>query len=291
MKRLSLLAALLTTAGLSGQADAAGRLVDVSVYDRSQGRELPVYYHDGKYYVAGKPGNEYQVSLRSQTSEDLLGVLSVDGVNVISGQTASWNQSGYVLNPWNETEVKGWRKSQHDVARFYFTDLPDSYAARTDRPDDVGVIGVAVFRRKPQYEDNYRWHDRDDRWRRRDESRSAPGDSARGHARPNSGEAAKRQNEDAAKRQGPGSAPFNYNQPQAEQELGTGHGQREHSAVRYTEFERASSQPDEVISIYYDSYRNLAARGIVPEHDHYAQPREPQAFPRFFVPDPPRHRW
>ena len=36
-----------------------------------------------------------------------------------------------------------------DVAQFYFTDLPDSYAARTGRPRNVGVIGVAVFREAP----------------------------------------------------------------------------------------------------------------------------------------------
>ena len=32
------------------------------------------------------------------------------------------------------------------TAAFYFTDLADSYAARTGRPDNVGVIGVALFR-------------------------------------------------------------------------------------------------------------------------------------------------
>jgi len=43
-------------------------------------------------------------------------------------------------------EVNGWRKSLEEVAAFYFTALPDSYAARTGRPQNVGVIGVAVFR-------------------------------------------------------------------------------------------------------------------------------------------------
>lgn len=288
MKRMGLIAALLTSAGLSGQANAVGHLVDVSIYDRAQGRELPVYYHDGKYYVAGRPGNEYQVTLRSQTAEDLLGVMSVDGVNVISGKTANWNQSGYVLNPWNSTEVKGWRKSASEVARFYFTELPDSYAARTGRPDDVGVIGVAVFRRK-QYEPYYEYdrdqpaHDRDDRWRKYEDSRAPAAPSTQGHAR---------RNGEMAKRQSPaGSAPHSYSPPQAEQSLGTGHGERERSKVRYTDFERASSQPDEVITIYYDSYRNLAARGIVPQHRHYAGPRDPEPFPRNFVPDPPRYRW
>jgi hypothetical protein len=66
--------------------------------------------------------------------------------------------------------------------------------------------------------------------------------------------------------------------------LGTGHGRSETSPARYTSFERATSQPEEVVSIYYDSYANLVARGVIPSHTW----REPQAFPDRFVPDPPR---
>ena len=135
-------------ASLAAQAHAVGQLTDVSIYDRSAGRELPIYQHHGKYFVAGKPGNEYQITLRSQSQRDVLGVVSVDGVNVVNGDTAAVNQSGYVMSPYQQTDIKGWRKSTDRVARFYFTELPDSYAARTDRPDNVGVIGVAVFRRK-----------------------------------------------------------------------------------------------------------------------------------------------
>ena len=48
-------------------------------------------------------------------------------------------------------EIDGWRKSMDEVAAFYFTALPDSYAARTGRPDNVGVIGVALFREEPVF--------------------------------------------------------------------------------------------------------------------------------------------
>jgi hypothetical protein len=292
MNKVKILAALVTTAGLSAslgaQAQGAGNLVDVSIYDRTQGRELPIYYHGGKYYVAGKPGNEYQITLRSKSGEGVLGVTSVDGANVITGQTATWNQSGYVLEPWATTDIKGWRKNMKSIARFYFTDLPDSYAARTDRPDDVGVIGVAVFREKPRYEhygyeDEPRWNERERRW---DQGRAAPSEGAakapaRANAAPHSAPA-----DSAASRY------HGERAPQAQQELGTGHGERERSRARYTEFERASDRPDEVITIYYDSYQNLAAQGIVPHRRHYAYPREPRAFPGWFVPDPPRHhRW
>lgn len=133
----------------AGQALAHGGLAEVSVYDRTEGRRLPIYWHEGRAYVAGKPGNEYQVVLRNRQHEDVLAVVSVDGVNVITGQTAHPSQSGYVLAAHGRLEIQGWRRSLSQTAAFYFTSLPDSYAARTGRPHDVGVIGVALFRRKP----------------------------------------------------------------------------------------------------------------------------------------------
>jgi len=139
-------AAVLT--GWWATAAAVGGLVELSVYDRSEGRSLPVYWHEGRAWVVGRPGNEYQLNLRNRQGEDLLAVLSVDGVNAISGQTASAQQSGYVLSPGASLEVKGWRKDLARTAAFYFTTLADSYAARTGRPGNVGAIGVALFRRK-----------------------------------------------------------------------------------------------------------------------------------------------
>src|SRR5712664_997182 len=80
----------------SGETLALGGLADFTVYDRTEARRLPVYWHQGRAYVAGKPGNEYQITLRS-LREGVLAVVSVDGVNVITGETANPAQSGYVL--------------------------------------------------------------------------------------------------------------------------------------------------------------------------------------------------
>ena len=126
----------------------AGTTVDIEVLDRRTGRVLPVYWHDGDRHVAGEPGREYEIRLRNRDGCRVLAVTSVDGVNVITGRTASPAQSGYVLDPWGLVEIDGWRKSMDEVAAFYFTALPDSYAARTGRPDNVGVIGVALFRER-----------------------------------------------------------------------------------------------------------------------------------------------
>jgi hypothetical protein len=87
------------------------------------------------------------VRVRNAAGEDLLAVVAIDGVNVLSGQTATVSQGGYVVGSYGALDVAGWRKSLDRIAAFYFTTLPDSYAARTGRPTS-GVIGVALFKRK-----------------------------------------------------------------------------------------------------------------------------------------------
>src|SRR3954463_4634041 len=225
-----------------GEAAAHGGMADLSVYDRTEGRRLPVHGHAGRAYVVGKPGNEYQVSVRNHQREEVLAVVSVDGVNVVSGETANPAQTGYVLSPAQSYDILGWRKSLGETAAFYFTALPDSYAARTERPDNVGVIGVALFRRKrpPQ-----------------PIAEAQP----RAQARRDAGGA----REAEASR------------------LGTGHGRRETSPVQYVDFERASPVPAETVVLYYDSYANLVARGVLRESVPVAP--LPRPFPGF-VPDP-----
>jgi hypothetical protein len=229
---------LLLAAALSfpGAAAAHGALADISLYDRTEGRHLPVYWHEGRAYVAGKPGNEYQISLRNRGREEILAVVSVDGVNAITGQSAEPSQSGYVLSPHGRLDILGWRRSLSQTAAFYFTSLGDSYAARTGRSDDVGVIGVALFRKKPPLPAGPIARDR-----------GAAAESAK----------------------------------PAERQLGTGHGRREASYAYHVEFERASTAPAEIITLYYDSRANLLARGIIRETITHPRP-----FPGF-VPDPP----
>jgi hypothetical protein len=266
----SLIAAVLL-AGLAGPAAAVGNLADISVYDRAENRTLPVYFHEGRYYVAGKPGNEYQVNIRNTQPGEILSVIAVDGVNAVSGETANWSQTGYVLSPYTSFGVKGWRKNLQRTAAFFFTELENSYAARTGRPDHVGVIGVAVFhkRAEPPVSIN-RFNER----RRQSAADDAPAAEMQNSAKDEAGQAGRVESDIAR------SAPAPATEPR---KLGTGHGQSETSVVRYTNFERASSAPDEVITIYYDSYRNLVAQGVIRDHTRLARP---QPFPGQFVPDP-----
>jgi hypothetical protein len=70
--------------------------------------------------------------------------------------------------------------------------------------------------------------------------------------------------------------------------IGTGHGRTETSVVQELAFERATSAPAETVTLYYDSYANLVARGIIREPVPVAP--LPQPFPGSalrFAPDPP----
>ena len=252
MKRLlSVLSALL----LSVPAFAAGTLADVTLYDRDARQSLRMYSGDGQVYVAGTPGSEYTIRIRNRSSIDLLAVVSVDGVNAISGETAEPSQSGYVIPARGYLEIKGWRKSLDRIAAFYFTDLGDSYAARTGRPDNVGVIGVALFKRKAEPPMELEG---------RASRRQGPAaDSAASGAMPEA---------KSAERAAP------------EPSLGTGHGRSETSHARYVQFEREADTPNEIVAIRYDSRANLVALGIIPA----PRPRHtPDPFPAAFVPDPP----
>src|SRR5215207_6187854 len=230
------LRAVAITALLSPLAALAGQPAEVEVYDRTNGRLLPIYWHAGERHIAGEPGHEYEIRVRNRTGGRLLAITSVDGVDVLSGRTASFNEGGYVLDPRGRLTVDGWRKNMGEVAAFYFTSLPDSYAARTGRPDNIGVIGVALFRERVS--------SREEVVGQR-EPVAAPPATVEREA---DGRLAK------------------------EGRLGTGHGQRIDSGAYWTSFERASPTPDGVIRIYYDSHRNLVAQGIIPRPKYrYAQ--------------------
>ncbi|MDQ2859684.1 MAG: hypothetical protein M3T55_02950 [Pseudomonadota bacterium] len=150
LRRRLALAMAIAAIGGAGVANARPDpdLVDLKVVDRETGQELQAWRHHGRLFVAGEPGARYGLRVTNHTDGRVLVVMSVDGINVVTGATASYDQGGYVLGPHGSYEVTGWRKSYTEVAAFAFAPLPQSYAARTGRPGDVGVIGMAVFAEK-----------------------------------------------------------------------------------------------------------------------------------------------
>jgi len=296
MKHIVTVCVLLLGSGISSQAPAAGRLADIELIDRDTGQRLETHYRHGEYWVAGEPGAHYAISIRNRLGERVLAVTSVDGVNVISGESAGWDQAGYVFDPWESYQITGWRKSDYQVAAFGFTAAPRSYAVRTGRPDNVGVIGIALFREQILSEAR---------------SPRVPwiAGSGAGAAPRSQPPTARAQQKDEASAPAASDAPASPDAPSLPEArlpflagnataaaplarspaLGTAHGKREDSFVAHTHFVRRHSRPDEIIRIRYDSLDNLIAMGIVRSHPF--QGSRPNPFPSTdgegYAPDPP----
>jgi len=283
--------ALLAGSLVGGLPAQASPLADVQIIDRSSGQRLPLYYHQGEYWVAGQPGSSYAVDIKNRSRGRILAVLSIDGINAISGQAAAAvPDDGYVLGGRQQWAISGWRKSDQQVAAFYFSHSDDSYAARTGRPRDIGVIGVAVFReREPQPQPPI-LRNREAQKSSAPAAEASSADSAAPAMPPPASPAAS-----AAP-----SAPVAAESRQATApaapapvapRLGTGHGALERSVTRTTEFHSASSSPAHIIRIRYDSHANLVAQGIIRAPQSAAQPapRPFPASPSGYVPDPPAY--
>ena len=296
-------------ASATAHAPPAGNVVRMEIVDVASGSRLPTIRHDGEAYVAGEPGQRYAIRLTNQTGARVLAVLSVDGVNAVTGQTAGSYQEGYVLDAHASYDVTGWRKSLNEVAAFYFTRLPNSYAARTGRPANVGVIGLAAWReRQPVASINEpapiaRPYGADDLRAQR----AAPAaDAARlSREMPSSGGATVPASPDVAQAGSPssilapspapvigGRAGSAYSRQESESayddardRIGTGHGERRVSPVRRVAFER-EDHPAQTQKLFYDSHDNLVARGILPEPRDIGRSPEPFPASARFVPDP-----
>lgn len=268
-------AGLCLVAGCAVPADAlaASGLATLEIFDRDAGQVIPLYGKDGRQFAPGRPGARYALRLRNLTDARILVVLSVDGINVISGATADWRQVGYVLDPWRSYDISGWRKSDTEIAAFEFAPIERSYAALTGRPDNVGVIGMAVFRERyvppppPPAPISMAPPVRSDK-----STSAAAGALAEAPAALMKDKRAENSATDAA-------APA--------QRLGTAHGQREWSVTSRTAFERASWTPNQVVQIEYDSRERLVAAGIIPDGYAIARPRPFPTNPGY-VPDPPQ---
>jgi hypothetical protein len=283
--RRTVLAGVISGIGLVAvavRANAQPALVDLQIIDRETGQAAKVWRFGGRSFVAGRPGARYSLRVTNNSPGRVLVVMSVDGVNILTGETAGFGQRGYVFGPYETYDVSGWRKSDTQVAAFNFTPLPRSYAARTGRPDDVGVIGIAAFTERyvpprnaaaappPQLQDQ--------RAGSEVEETVVTGALQRGEGASDRSAVAR-------------PAPLAGAPPPRNEKLGTGHGPREWSAVTTVAFERATSYPQLISRIEYDSTENLIAMGVIPP-TRPPPPARPRPFPANpgYVPDPPYGR-
>jgi hypothetical protein len=226
-------------------ADTIGDAVEVSVIN-DNGWALPFYsaksrHNLKKAYTEASKGDHYRIVVRNKMNRRIGVVIAVDGRNIISGQK-SWlknTERMYIIDAYSTNEYSGWRSGQDKINRFYFTDVPDSYAAAFGDESAMGVIAVAAYPEIQRYEQQMNY------------SHSAPESKMKKEAR------------DMA------AAPLVKGQSQASESAGTGYGQEEYSPSYRVEFEPEKRAVESVL-IKYEWRKTLCKINIIncgPTHE------------------------
>ncbi len=133
------------------------------------GKPVREYYQDGKFYIEARQNTEYSIKLKNHGHKKIMAVISVDGIDVLKGKNATEAESGYIVNPYSTTEIKGYRIDDDKVATFKFDDGKKSYSTQVEQKFDKkklekvqkgqiapsknnGVIGVRIWEEKEPME-------------------------------------------------------------------------------------------------------------------------------------------
>jgi hypothetical protein len=242
---------------------------------------FPVAIRHGicKVYAEAVRGDHYHIDVVNRLDRRIGLVIAVDGRNIISG-AKSWlkhTERMYILEPYGSGKFSGWRTAPDRINRFYFTHVPDAYAAAFGDESAMGVIAVAVYPEAERYvpplhaqigPSQTRDHDRksadatgpSDAWRA---SPSAPGNVLNGKAMPSE---------------------------EALEKAGTGYGRPSYAPSRIVAFE-PEKKAVETIYLKYEWRSTLCRRGIV--HGCHEAPPAPNRLldDAVYAPPPPgRHQ-
>jgi hypothetical protein len=273
---------LATASADAGVWQASGSLIDVSV--EIEGAAAPLYPArdgSGRYYLEARAGGAYAVRISNRCSERIGVVVAVDGLNAISGEREPGPSASarpgrmYVVDPWDEVRVRGWRTSLQDVRQFTFVDERTSYASRTGRANGkMGWIEAWVYRERsgPHLSRRYPPLDRGSVPESRpEESGARDGATAGGSDRPADADAAKPEAAAppadkagaADTRAADGALRSRPPREGSESYPGTGWGSRAWDPATVVSFVPAL-RPSDTITVRYEYAPALRALGIVP---------------------------
>jgi hypothetical protein len=255
-----------------------GQLVDVQI--KVDGETAPLYDAPGRFdrhYLQAFAGRSYSVVLKNNTGRRVAVLVAVDGLNVVNGEMSNLRSSEpmYVLGPWEQTTIRGWRSSLDEVRKFVFVDERRSYAQRTGQANsDMGWIRVLAFREQLPWWNNggQMQKFRDDApapQSKQEESKDATPPTAQREAPQASGKAVAPEARDNMARGDEQGFP------------GTGWGDRREDHVQRVQFKPEPVALDRII-FRYEYASGLAALGIDPSrygwHDRLASRDGDQGF-------------
>jgi hypothetical protein len=247
-------------------AGGVGDSIEVRIVT-DDGRTLPTYpvktrHNLKKVYAEAVKGDHYRIEVKNRLNRRVGLVIAVDGRNIVSGEK-SWmrnNERMYILGPYESGEFSGWRSSGDRINRFYFTDVPDSYAAAFGDESAMGVISVSAYPEIQRYQPPPA----------RLQSQPAPSWKNDGAGK---GSGSADRAESAAPSAAAPSAPSQAgemsrnraakSESKALDSAGTGYGHEEYSPVQVVAFE-PENRAVETVHFKYEWRKTLCSLGVVP---------------------------
>ncbi len=256
------------------------------------GRPIPEVHFNGRTYVEGRKNSEYSLQIRNNTSRRILAIPSVDGLNVLDGNTCGIDSPGYVIEAHRTIEIPGWKVAgTQEAGRFVFKpqgaryDEDETYAESSGHdPVNQGTIGFMIFTEKeivfggPGCPNPWNPHPFGPVIAR---SYNA---SSKGTAEPEtlSGGTFTTSNTTVSAGEVHDGSPVGcWNDPDEGKSLGTGWGDAVDFHTHGVTFERADpANPAVTFVYYYDTVRNLRRLGV-PVDQFYGRrsPHEANPFP------------
>jgi len=279
MKTIAAFILAIIVCASSACAGSAGRAVEVRIVT-DDGRELPTYPAKSKrgmskVYAEAVKGDHYRIEVRNNLNRRVGLVIAVDGRNIISGGK-SWlknNERMYILEPYGSGEFSGWRTSRNNVNRFYFTDVPDSYAAAFGDESAMGVIAVAAYPEQRRYEPPPMA-----------QPEAAPGIMRRGNNSADKVQAAPAPASPSESRSR--KSKKSYKAEQSMESAGTGYGREEYSPTYDVVFE-PERRAAEKIYVKYEWRSTLCKLGVVSCNRPYHRPPNRMWDNSGYAPPPP----
>lgn len=117
-----------------------------------RGNPVKQHFFNENLWVAAQKGQTYEVKVKNLTAGRLMAVLSIDGVDCLSGKESDEKSSGYIISPYDSLRIKGFRTSNEEVSLFEFSSKSESYALKSEdgaqSTANCGVIAVHLYEEK-----------------------------------------------------------------------------------------------------------------------------------------------
>ena len=125
---------------------------NVSMHVQVNGRACKEYTHKGMSFIEARHGTNYTVKIKNDNPCRVMAVLSVDGLDVVTGKPAEETNTGYIIDAYSSLDVKGYRISDDNSASFIFTSKGKSYVQQAEsNATNAGVIGLRTYKEKVPY--------------------------------------------------------------------------------------------------------------------------------------------